>query len=466
MKKRIVIAGAGVTGLAAAWKLSEQSSQYDITIVERDAIPGGLARTFAWEGYLLDLGPHRFHTEIPEIREFIRAFCEESMEHVDRYSRMYLNGRFIPYPIKPLSTLQALGLMKSIQFFFSALLVMMQPKASEGCSYEEYVSRYYGNALYQTLFKPFAEKVWGLPTAELAGETARLRLKGDTIWHALLDGLFSREETYVKQFLYPPKGIGQIPEQFAAEIAGRGVKILYEHSVESVRMEANRVSEIEISYNKKCQTLTCDEFISTIPLPALTRRMEPNVPRDVIAASEQLKYRALVLLYLIYDRDYGIRDTWLYFPEENIPFSRISVPENFSRLNKVENQSCLCLEYPCDEGDAVWNSNVNELAQEANHVLMKCGLVDTVSKTHTAVHVKDGYPIYHTGYQTALHECMNYLQGIKNCLTVGRQGLFRHNNTDQSIQMGLNIAEHIMQNRSIDEWYGGIERYNDYRIVD
>lgn len=463
--KQIIIAGAGVTGLAAAWKLSQQPG-YEITIIERDSTPGGLARTFEWEGYKLDLGPHRFHTEIPEIREFIRTFCEEHMERVDRFSRMVLNGRFIPYPIKPLPTFQALGLSKSIAFGLSALSVLFQSKAPGDCSYEEYVSRYYGHSLYKNLFEPFAVKVWGIPPTELAGETARLRLKGDSIWHALIDGLLSRQQTYVQNFLYPPEGIGQIPQQFAGEVAQRGVKILYEHAVTNVHHQNNTVKQVTVEHNNDSQTVPCDVLISTVPVPALLQMVDPQPNGEIINASRQLRFRDLVLLYLIYERDYGIRDTWLYFPEANIPFSRISVPENFSRLNQIEDQTCLCLEYPCAENDAVWNTSADTLAQEADRILMKCGLVDTVSKTRLAVQVKDGYPIYHTKYQSSLQTCMSFLGGIQNCLTVGRQGLFRHNNTDQSIQMGLDIAGHILANTPQSEWYNTIERYNDYRIVD
>lgn len=466
MKKKIIIAGAGVTGLAAAWKLSQQPDQYDIAIIERDTVPGGLARTFEWQGYKLDLGPHRFHTEIPEIREFIRTFCEESMERVDRFSRMFLNGRFIPYPIKPLQTLQALGLSKSIAFLLSAMSVMLQTKAPDHCSYKEYVSRYYGHSLYKTLFEPMAEKVWGIPSTELAGETARLRLKGDSLWHALLDGLLSRQETYVQNFLYPPNGIGQIPRQFADEISQHGVKIFYEHSITKVHQLDQTVNAVSIEHNGNSQTLPCDVFISTIPLPALLQMIDPSPADAVIQASHQLTFRALVLLYLIYKKDYGIRDTWLYFPEASIPFSRISVPENFSRLNQITDQTCLCLEYPCVENDAVWNTDADTLAQEADRVLMKCGLVDTVSSARLAVQVKDGYPIYHTGYHSALQTCMNYLSGLTNCLTVGRQGLFRHNNTDQSIQMGLDVAQHILSHAPQSQWYDNIAQYNDYRIVD
>jgi protoporphyrinogen oxidase len=463
--KKIIITGAGVTGLAAAWKLSQQPG-YDITIIERDSVPGGLARTFAWEGYKLDLGPHRFHTEIPEIREFIRTFCEENMERVDRFSRMVLNGKFIPYPIKPLPTFRALGLSKSISFGLSALSVLFQSKAPDQCSYEEYVSRYYGYSLYKNLFEPFAVKVWGIPPTELAGETARLRLKGDSIWHALIDGLLSRQETYVQNFLYPPEGIGQIPQKFADEAVQRGVNILYEHSITKVHHQNNAVKEITIEQHGEPKTLPCDILISTIPVPALLQMIEPKPQEEMIGASKQLTFRDLVLLYLIYDRDYGIRDTWLYFPEANIPFSRISVPENFSRLNQIKDQTCLCLEYPCVENDAVWNMDADTLAQEADRVLMKCGLVDTVSKTRLAVQVKDGYPIYHTNYQSSLQTCMNYIGGLQHCLTVGRQGLFRHNNTDQSIQMGLDVAQHILSGTPQADWYDNVERYNDYRIVD
>ena len=464
---KVLILGAGVTGLAAGWKLLKESSAFEVTLLEQDLEPGVLAKTLLWNGYRLDLGPHRFHTDIPEIRDFIRTFCESSMERVARSSRMYLNGRYLPYPISPLPTFQALGLRQSVAFFFSALQSLFQGRASHDCSYEEYVRRYYGDALYRRIFEPFAQKVWGVPPSRLDGEVARVRLRGDTIWHALLDGLFSRHETYVAQFLYPPGGIGEIPKQFAREIESRGGRIVYGHSVESIVWEENRVAAVATRVESTTRTWDCDILISTIPLPCLVAMARPAFPEPVRQAAESLRFRALVLLYLIWDKPMGIQDTWLYYPENHVPFSRISVPENFTGLNKATGKTCLCLEFPCEKNDATWNAESSTLARAAETILIDSGLVDAPAADVLKVPLLFGYPLYTRGYSPLLERVLAHLQQTSNCLVAGRQGLFRHNNTDQSMQMGLLAAEQVLHHPDrLPDWYDGVARFNDYRIVD
>lgn len=467
MKKSVVILGAGAAGLAAAWKILNASKNHSVTVLEQDNGPGGLAKTFEWNGFRLDLGPHRFHTEIAEIRDFMREFCEESMEWVDRRSRMLLNGRYVPYPVKPLPTLRALGPAESLRFLASAAGVLLRPKPKPNASYEEYVRDYYGDMLYRKVFEPFARKVWGVEPSQLDGEVARVRLRGDNIWQALKDGLFSRQQTYVSKFLYPPEGIGGIAERFARRIGEMGGTIHYNRTVRTVRHNGHKVTEVETGGPEGTQRFGCDILVSTVPLPLTAELADPAFPGAVCRAAEKLRFRSIVLLYLVFNGALGIRDTWLYYPEDHVPFSRISVPENFTRLNKTDGHTCLCLEYPCELGDRVWNTEAEDLAGGAFEILRSTGLAESPPADALAVRVRDGYPLYAKGYGRQLKKVCAHLRDFQNWISAGRQGLFRHNNTDQSIQMGLDAAEHILKHPNhLYKWYDTVERYNDYRIVD
>ena len=58
-KQRVAILGAGPAGITAAWRLSELG--YPVTVLDRDAAVGGMARTIKVGRYLVDFGPHTFH---------------------------------------------------------------------------------------------------------------------------------------------------------------------------------------------------------------------------------------------------------------------------------------------------------------------------------------------------------------------------------------------------------------------
>ncbi len=465
MSRNIVILGAGITGLSTAWKLLKLDPTTKITLIERDSVPGGMAKSLSWKGHILDLGPHRFHTEIPEIREFIRSFCQEKMHRVKRTSRMYLNGNYVPYPVNPVHTLKALGVLPTISLSLSAALTLFHD-TSKADSYEDYVRAYYGHGLYERIFEPFARKVWGLPPSKISAETARVRLRGENIWHVLRDSLFSREETYVSEFLYPQGGIGGIAQQFADEIEAQGGMFLYQHSVHSIRRKKDQITSILCQNPYGKIEIKCDELINTIPLPNLIQRLD-TTPKPVLEASQHLRFRALVLLYMLYDAPLSVPDTWLYYPEDNVPFSRISVPNNFMAGQNPPSQGCLCLEFCCQAEDSIWKSDQWRLAEKANQILLDSGLLSAQPVDTLAVRLREGYPIYHQGYEQALNPVLDYLKTLKNLLTVGRQGLFRHNNIDQAIQMGLKAAETVYHKQNdFQSWYNHVQQFNDYRIVD
>ena len=467
MPKKVLILGAGVTGLSAAWKILQSGSPDQVLVLEKDRVPGGLAKTIHWNGFYLDLGPHRIFTDIPGIQEFLSSFCSEHLVRVKRASRMYLQGHYISYPIHFLETFQSLGVMTSVGFGLSALKVLFCSQKSALLSYEDYMTGYYGEDLYRKIFQPFAKKVWGVSGKELAAETAKVRLRGNSIWHALKDSLFAKEETYVSEFWYPEKGIGEIADHFARDIEEKGGMIFYQSNVTQVNMADGMIRSVTVAEGHQQKEYACDYLINTIPLPDLVDTLHPAVPDLVRSAGTHLHFRALVLVYLFYEKNLGIEDTWFYFPEEQVPFTRVSVPDNFSPGVQPKDQTCLCVEFTCETGDEVWNTPVEILAQKAQQVLQESRLVQQNFSQTFSVKIEAGYPVYTVGYETARQTVLDFADSLNNLLTTGRQGLFRHNNIDQSIQMGLLAADEVMKNpAAFKDWYNNAARFDDYRIID
>ena len=64
MKKTIII-GGGISGLSAAWRLSEYG--HKVQIIEMNDQVGGLAKSVRIDNYVMDIGPHTFFTEDKEV---------------------------------------------------------------------------------------------------------------------------------------------------------------------------------------------------------------------------------------------------------------------------------------------------------------------------------------------------------------------------------------------------------------
>ncbi len=63
------IVGAGPAGLTLAYHLVQAGQR--VVMIERDALAGGLAKSYDYEGHVFDTGPKRFHTDDPIVQDFI-----------------------------------------------------------------------------------------------------------------------------------------------------------------------------------------------------------------------------------------------------------------------------------------------------------------------------------------------------------------------------------------------------------
>ena len=170
----IVVIGAGPAGLTAAYELSKLGRQS--VIVEQDELVGGISRTCEYEGYRFDIGGHRFFTKVDYVRDLWREILGDQMLTRPRLSRIYYEGRFFDYPLKPLNALWGLGPVEAVRIGLSFLRAQLAPSTHSN-SFEDWVVSRFGRRLYEIFFKTYTEKVWGMPCSEISADWAAQRIK-------------------------------------------------------------------------------------------------------------------------------------------------------------------------------------------------------------------------------------------------------------------------------------------------
>src|SRR4029079_15479686 len=125
----VTIVGAGVAGLTIGYQLSRRG--YQVTVIERNAVVGGLGRTFHYGDFHFDVGPHRFHTENPRVAAFIREILLEEAIEIPRLSGARMFGKFHDWPLRP----SVLFSMPIAMMFKCAFDLVYRPKV-EGESFE------------------------------------------------------------------------------------------------------------------------------------------------------------------------------------------------------------------------------------------------------------------------------------------------------------------------------------------
>jgi protoporphyrinogen oxidase len=158
-----------------------------------------------------------------------------------------------------------------------------------------------------------------------------------------------------------------------------------------------------------------------------------------------------VYLFITINKPSVMKDQWIYFPNPEIPFARISEMKNFSKKMSPLDKTSLFIEFFCWEGDEVWNKSKEELFELTISHLEKLDFLkrdEVIDIYH--IKQKNSYPVYDLTYKEHLEIVKNYLNSFVNLIYIGRPGRFRYTNQDHSLEMGILAARSVIEGKSYD----------------
>ncbi|MEA5619319.1 NAD(P)/FAD-dependent oxidoreductase [Cronbergia sp. UHCC 0137] len=455
----VLIIGAGPAGLTSAYELIKQDIQP--TIIEQADCVGGISRTETYKGYRFDIGGHRFYTKVSEIQQLWVEVLGNDLLKVPRLSRIYYKSKFFNYPLELNNALFTLGIINSLLILYSYLQSKIKPYPKEE-NFEEWVSNRFGKRLYQTFFKTYTEKVWGISCTEIRADWAAQRIQGMSLKRAILNSLFkdNRTKSLIKEFLYPELGPGMMWEKFQEIITNQGAKIHLNTKVNQIYHQNNQIQSISVEQKNKTAYFPADHFISSMPLTTLILRLEPPAPPAVLQAARSLKYRDFLIVALIIDQADLFPDQWIYIHSPEFKVGRIQNFKNWSAAMIPDNQkTCLGMEYFSSQGDDIWSMSDSQLIRLASNEIVDLKLLSNIKKIEdaTVIRQKKAYPVYDQEYRQHLQVIQDYLQNFDNLQTIGRNGMHRYNNQDHSMLTGLLAAKNLMGEKH-DLWKVNTER--------
>jgi len=445
----IVIAGAGIAGVSAAYRL-QGAGEAPFVVFEKESYIGGYSRTIRRGDFRFDLGGHRFYTKKPHVEEVVRRVVGDDLLEVDRTSRILFGGRLINYPLRPLNALRSLGLRGAgkavLDYGAMKLGNLLSGDAAEE-TFERWALNRFGRHLYEIYFKGYTEKTWGIPCARLSADFAEQRIKGLSFREAVKDAIFKKgqDESLVRRFLYPRYGFGQIPDGMAASIREPN-RILTRRPVVGVEHDGKRIRGVVTeSPDGREERQPCCEFISSIPISALAGMLRPAPPPEALQAAKDLRYRDMVVLTLFLDAAQVTPDQWIYVPSQKIGFCRFHEPKNWSPEMAPPDRTALVVEYFCQQGDETWSASDAELASRAVEDLAATGFIERDwLHDYMTFHMPKAYPVYEIGYRQSLQTLEDYLARFENLYNVGRNATFLYTSSDHYIDMGLKAAENVL----------------------
>ncbi len=446
--KKVLILGAGVAGLASAYELSKAG--HEVTVVEKNSFVGGLASTLKKGDFRFDTGPHRWYAKNDEVNNWMLKLLGDEIIKVPRLTRIYFDHRYFYYPIKLTNALFGIGPVKAIRAALDYLLiaVIRRVKTQKLITVEDGYINQFGKTLYEVFFKRYTEKLWGVSTKEISVDWVGQRTRGLNISTIIKDAFFKTKNvvSLIDEFYYPRLGVGRIAEKMQEEVEKMGGKVILNADVFSFESEGNKIKSVGIKVNGVKKNFTADEFINTIPITHVVNFITPKAPLEVIKASSELKFRAQVQVTLFINKEKISPDVWIYVHPKEIVFMRLMEMDNWSKDMQPLGQTSIVFEIACNEGDDIWNKSDKDLIEWVTR--------DYVNEFKTikredilggfVYRIPHEYPIYHVNYRIPLEFIKNYLSSFVNFQTIGRNGLFRYNNMDHSIEMGLYAARNII----------------------
>jgi protoporphyrinogen oxidase len=449
-----LVIGAGAAGLTAAMEL--QKSGLRATVLEKDLVVGGLARTVCYKGYRFDIGGHRFFTKVDEICKMWKEVLGADLLQCARRSRIYFGGKYFDYPLRPLNALCGLGINRSIAAALSYFWAKAKPRSPE-LSVEDWIINRFGRTLYTIFFKTYTEKVWGISCSEIGSDWAEQRIQGLSMYRAVMSAFMPFRVRAIKslthEFLYPRLGPGQLWETMQARLNASGNSVLTDTEVISIRHNGSNISEIIADRSGDRMHFPVEQVISSMPLRELVEKLDPAAPTPVIEAARSLRYRDFITVALMIDKPNLFPDNWIYVHDPSVRVGRIQNFGNWSPdLVADIGHSCVGMEYFCFEGDDFWKMPDADLLALARKEIAALGLIpESAVFDGTVIRMKKAYPIYDIGYQSILKTIRSYLEGFHNLHPIGRNGLHKYNNMDHSMFTAMLAVRNTLGERH-DIW--------------
>ena len=427
-KKRIIILGAGLAGLSAAWHLQRRG--LDCLIFEKESEVGGLCRSKKIGGFTFDCDGHLLHFKHRYTFDLVKSLLRNNLVKHQRSAWIYSYGKFTRYPFQA----NLYGLPKSV--VQDCLLGFIEvynngyKKTNNNYSFRDWIIQTFGKGIARYFMVPYNTKFWTTPPERLTCEWLNGFIPTPSL-KEIIEGTIEesqRQFGYNAHFWYPKKGgINQLPLALASHIKN---------------LHCN-CEIIEINLAKKDIRLASgdrerfDFLISTIPLPEIPHLIK-ELPQETASLFKKLRWNSIFNLNLGMHKKDGSRIHWVYFPQKDTCFFRVGFFHNFSSYLTPGDKSSLYVEVSYSKEKPIDKSNIILQIKEN---LKKAGLLS--KEGHICCQdindIKYGYPIYDYNYSSARKMILKFLTQ-NNIICCGRYGFWRYLSMEDVILHGKEIA--------------------------
>lgn len=467
----VYILGGGPVGMALVDGLVD-AGEIPFKLIDRGSQLGGLAQTIHWDEVGdHDLGPHKiFSLDSDLVSRVEKLLPASDWLTRDKVSAIYMKGHYLPYPPSPFSLASVFGLLAFGRMVFgyakARLIGLFYSRTPE--TFEDDLVQRVGRDLYQMLFKPIALKLWGEPTG-LDVKLSRGRVQTPSLTEVLGRMLKVRRSSNFEAltFRYPQGGLGRLWSAIEKKATGQG-EFLLGYAASGFKLNEGRITGIQCTHNGMEKTFDVgpDDFVvSTLPLAFTTKLLSKDLPAHIVDLADRvIALNDLLLVFLHVDTQSLIKESWVFVPDPDIVFHRLSEQESFDP-GMTPSGSIVCCEIMSSQNRPLAGRPDVELIADAIKGLHDMGYRDFSVLSQRVIRLPKSYPVFKPGFEAGLTEILKHLDSIKNFRTVGRQGAFNYIGTLDAMDIGYGFVRWLGQ-REDGAWAEERVRTNHYPVLD
>ncbi|MDG7041493.1 MAG: NAD(P)-binding protein [Nitrososphaerota archaeon] len=438
MVRKIIIIGAGPTGLGAAYHLQELGYR-NWEIYEKNGHIGGLSASFKDnKGFTWDIGGHVLFSHYEYVGRLVDKLLENEYLAHQRDAWIWLLNSWVPYPFQ-----------NNIRYLpkdaiLECLLGLIRAKRSKNSSrnFQEWILSTFGEGIARYFMLPYNSKVWAHPLKSMDKHWIAERVSVIDLEMILRNVIFEQDEREWgpnSQFKFPLHG-------GTGGLFSRFMPYIKDHLILNEDMGEIDIDKKMVRFSSGREA-TYDILVNTTPLDQFVFRITPK--NDSLAkAAKWLKHNGVFSIGIGIKKPCPSQKCWVYFPEDNCCFYRTTYFSNYSPNNVPDPQSfySLICETSCSEHRPEDESTIIERTVDG---LVNTGIITEsdrrlIETTHV-IQAEYAYPIPTLERDKALGVIMPYLEE-RGIFSRGRFGAWKYEigNMDHSIMQGVEVINNIL----------------------
>lgn len=475
---KIVILGAGLSGLSCAYHLKEKVKEKNLlslSVYERENRVGGLCRSDISKGFIFDYTGHLLHLKNSYVKNLIKSLLRRNLNRIKRKAWIYSKRSYTRYPFQA----NTYGLSQKVVKECLSGFIEARCKNPRFCrteahlrnknqningaydlqpvhfsSFYDWIIYTFGEGFAKHFMIPYNRKMWTIHprkmTCEWIGRFIPLPDLREVLMGAITDQC--KAFGYNTYFYYPKRGGIQV---LSDALSRRIQKYLYfGKEVKEICLSKKLITFVD------GERLKYDCLVSTLPLKELILKIIKDVSPNVKTSARALKYNSVLNINLGVDRKDISNKHWIYFPEKKFIFYRVGFPMNFSSFTVPAGTSSIYIEisYRKDrvaiphlqDKNSIYTSGRIIGKEEMINKIMKDLINARILKksdkilTTKILNIKHAYVIYDNQYQRTTNIIHRFLKN-NNIYSIGRYGAWKYSTMEDAILEGKETADEIIK---------------------